>query len=113
MDPVYLDDVTDFANYELALEGLLSFHGVSQVLETNFGPPTPPQNNADPATQARYERMVEDYQKKDEKASGIILNSLKKVPYIRERVLSQTPKVNGIRPGSHLYLHLRTEIFNG
>jgi len=110
MDAIYLEDVTDFANYELALEGVLSFHGVSQIMEQDFGPPELPQNDLDLAAQSRFERLRDEYQKKEEKAAGIILNSLKKVPHIRDRVLAKTPRVNGIRPGSTLYLNLKAEI---
>ena len=110
MDSLHLEDVNDFANYELALEGILSFHQCSQVMEPNFVAPNPPDDQQDHLGYARYRHLLDDYEKKESKAFGIVLNSLRKIPHIQRRVLDITPRVNGIRQGSLLLTNLKAVI---
>ena len=90
MDSLHLEDVNDFANYELALEGILSFHQCSQVMEPNFVAPNPPDDQQDQLGYARYRHSMEEYEKKESKAFGIVLNSLRNIPHIQRRVLDIT-----------------------
>ena len=110
MDPIFLTDVNDFANYEFSLEGILSFHQCSQIMEPNFIAPNPPDDQQDQLGFARYRHLLDEYEKKESKAFGIILNSLRNIPHIQRRVLDITPRVNGIRQGSLLLTNLKAII---
>ncbi len=107
MDSLHLEDVNDFANYELALEGILSFHQCSQVMEPNFVAANPQDDQQDQFGYARYGHLLEEYEKMESKAFGIVLNSLRNIPHIQRRVLDITPRFNGIRLGSLLLTNLK------
>ena len=109
-DQVYLNDPTELASYEIELEAQLAFNGVAEVMSDQFGPPIPipPVHLMDQAERVQYQRDLYDWKKKEQKAFGIILLSLKNLQRFQRELLNLVqPDENGFRRGSTLLAALR------
>jgi hypothetical protein len=109
-EQVYLNDPTELSAYEIALEAQLAFNGVAEVMSDNFSPPVPvpPLHLMDPTERGQYQKDIYDWKKKEQKAFGIILLSLKNLHRFQRDLLALVPPdANGFRRGSTLLVALR------
>jgi hypothetical protein len=110
-DQVFLEDVNDLATYEIALEAQLSYNAVSEIMEPNFSSPVE-MPNMDFAERNQYRKDLDIWKKIEQKAFGIILGSLKKIPHLQRDLLKLVgTDSNGIRRGSTLLVALRGVVY--
>jgi len=110
-EQVFLEDVNDLATYEIALEAQLAFNGVAEIMAPDFSPPVQVPN-MDFAERSQYRKDFENWKKQEQKAFGIILGSLKKIPHLQRDLLALVElDSNGIRRGSTLLVTLRGLVY--